>query len=125
MLDPCGIDSNSLFVFGGYRVEEADALDEPSSAPAAAVRNHYVIKGPAFGAGTGESNFDHGLKRFLFLRPYRRNCIRGQAADSMLRGGVTATRARQPIPGGMAPRIPCIMRAMPPFLRMRFIIFCI
>lgn len=60
VLDPCGVDPNPLFALGSDRVEEADAFDEPSSAPAAAVRNHHMVEGPAFCAGTGESNFDHG-----------------------------------------------------------------
>ena len=83
MLDPCGIDSNPLLVLGRYRVEESDALDEPSPAPAAAVRNHHVVEGPVFRARTGESNFHHGLKGFLSLRLSRRSIASGYKRRSV------------------------------------------
>ena len=83
MLDPCGVDSNPLFAFGGYRVEEADALYEPSSASAAAVRDNHVVEGPAFRTGTGESNFDHGSKGFLSLRLHRRIIASGYKRRSL------------------------------------------
>ena len=68
MLDASGIDPEPLLVPGRNRVEEADALDEPSPAPAAAVRDDHVIEGPVFRARTGESNFHHDSKCFLSRR---------------------------------------------------------
>ena len=100
MLDPCGVDSNPLFVLGGYRVEEADALDEPSSASAAAVRDNHVVEGPAFRAGTGEPNLDHGLKGFLSLRLYRRSIASGYKRRSLCSEEASPQCLRSaPVPG--------------------------
>ena len=68
MLDACGIDSDPLFVLGRDRVEETEALNEPSPTPAAAVRDDHVIEGPALRARSGESNFHHDSKCFLSRR---------------------------------------------------------
>ena len=61
MLDACSIDPDLLLVLGRNGVVEADTLDEPSTAPAAAVRDHHVIERPALRARPGESNRDHGF----------------------------------------------------------------
>ena len=68
MLDTRGVDPDPLFVLGRNRVEETETLNEPSSAPAAAVRDDHVIEGPALRARPGESNFHHDSKFFLSRR---------------------------------------------------------
>ena len=68
MLDTRGVDPDPLFVLGRNRVEETETLNEPSSAPTAAVRDDHVIEGPALRARSGESNFHHDSKCFLSRR---------------------------------------------------------
>ena len=68
MLDASGIDPDPLLVPGRNRVEETEALNEPTATSAAAVRDDHVIEGPALRARTGESNFHHDSKCFLSRR---------------------------------------------------------
>ena len=61
MLDAIEVELDALFVAGGDRVVETDALDVAAVAGAAAVGDDDVVERTLLGAAAGQSNLDHGV----------------------------------------------------------------
>ena len=94
MLDACSIDPDRLLMLGRNGVVEADTLDEPSTAPAAAVRDHHVIERPALCARRASRIVTMGLECFLSRRPVKaRVWLWVQAAKCRFSRGITAMLA--------------------------------